>query len=133
MKHQFDFKENLDELETIELSNATVCYNPVIGAYQLGLGSAHHYFQDFNVLVHALNAFGCQNENYEPENKINRTLKLALIDRTVNGLYFYSIKESWDDKVIKEFIQSQGHYLTQCSWGVVDDDITDLTHDDFDS
>jgi hypothetical protein len=54
---------------------------------------------------------------------------IAVIDQSVNGLFLYDIDSNWDSEKIEEFINSQGHHLSNCSWGVFDGQTIDLRNE----
>lgn len=55
--------------------------------------------------------------------------QIAVIDLSYPSLFLYSIGEDWDNEEIENFIYSQGHKLSNCSWGVFDGEIQDLRND----
>lgn len=57
---------------------------------------------------------------------------IAVIDQSVSGLFLYTVEEHWDSVETEEFIHSQGHHISNCSWGVFDGQIVDLRDDNKD-
>lgn len=53
-------------------------------------------------------------------------IAIAVIDLSISGLFIYDVPEDFDSEQIEDFINSQGHHLSNCSWGCFDGDITDL-------
>lgn len=50
---------------------------------------------------------------------------LAVIDQSVNGLFIYDIEPGLCNEEIEEVIASNGHHLSNCSWGEFDGKIED--------
>ena len=51
---------------------------------------------------------------------------MAVIDQSINGLFFYDIESDWNDERIEEYLREQGRHPSNCSWGVFDGEIVDL-------
>jgi len=58
-------------------------------------------------------------------------INIAVIDLSVNGLYLYNVPKEFDSEQIEEFITSQGHRMSNCSWGEYNGGIVDLRDHDF--
>lgn len=54
---------------------------------------------------------------------------IAVIDSSTLGLFLYHVDSDWTDEQVEDFIHSQGHHLSNCSWGVFDGEVTDLRED----
>ena len=51
---------------------------------------------------------------------------IAVIDLSVVGLFIYDVNPLFGSEEIEDFIHSQGHHLSNCSWGAFDGEIVDL-------
>lgn len=53
-------------------------------------------------------------------------INIAVIDLSVSGLYLYNVPREFDSEQVEEFITSQGHHMSNCSWGEYNGGIVDL-------
>jgi hypothetical protein len=49
--------------------------------------------------------------------------KIAVIDSSTLGLFIYDVDKNFDSEQIEEFINKQGHHLSNCSWGEFEGEI----------
>lgn len=57
---------------------------------------------------------------------------IAVIDQSVSVLFLYILPfhiDENDTEAIEEFITAQGRHLSNCSWGMFDEEITDLRNE----
>jgi len=54
---------------------------------------------------------------------------IAVIDLAISGLYIYNVPKDFDSEQTEDFIHSQGHHLSNCSWGEFNGEIVDLRND----
>ena len=50
---------------------------------------------------------------------------IAVIDLSNTSLHIYDINPKWDNERIENFLEQQGHHLSNCSWGEFDGIIID--------
>ena len=51
---------------------------------------------------------------------------IAVVDLSICSLYIYDVPEEWETEDIESFIVSEGHKLSNSSWGSFDGIINDL-------
>ena len=50
---------------------------------------------------------------------------IAVINSNTLQLEIHDVDSDWDSERIEEFIESKGHKISECNWGIFDGNIND--------